>query len=131
MRLTKFNEETGKYELIKKAKTQEEFMAQRKAVIQRLGKFEDRAEWISVEDRLPEPETYVISAIFHEMPLREKKAGCKDYYRILICEMYQGMWKPFNCSYIDGDPLTKVTHWMPLPQPPKMKGADDEQRKAD
>jgi hypothetical protein len=43
MRLTKFNEETGKYELIKKAKTQEEFMAQRKAVIQRLGKFEDMA----------------------------------------------------------------------------------------
>lgn len=43
MRLTKFNEETGKYELIKKAKTQEEFMAQRKAVIQRLGELEDMA----------------------------------------------------------------------------------------
>lgn len=44
MRLTKFNEETGQYELIKKAKTQEEFIAQRKAVIQRLGELEDKIE---------------------------------------------------------------------------------------
>lgn len=40
-RLTKFNEETGKYEYKERAKTQEEFNAQRKAVIQRLGEFED------------------------------------------------------------------------------------------
>jgi hypothetical protein len=44
MRLTKFNPETGEYEYFEKAKTQEEFTAQRKAVIQRLGEFEDRAE---------------------------------------------------------------------------------------
>ena len=43
-RLTKFNEETGEYEYKERAKTQEEFNAQRKAVIQRLGEFEDRAE---------------------------------------------------------------------------------------
>lgn len=33
MRLTKYNAETGQYEYIEKAKTQEEFIAQRKAVI--------------------------------------------------------------------------------------------------
>lgn len=44
MRLTKRNPETGQYEYIEKAKTQEEFNAQRKAVIQRLGEYEDRAE---------------------------------------------------------------------------------------
>jgi DNA-directed RNA polymerase subunit RPC12/RpoP len=44
MRLTKFNPETGEYEYVEKAKTQEGFMAQRKAAIQRLGEFEDRAE---------------------------------------------------------------------------------------
>lgn len=43
-RLTKFNEETGKYEYKERAKTQEEFNAQRKAVIQRLGEFEDKQE---------------------------------------------------------------------------------------
>ena len=40
-RLTKFNAETGEYEYRERAKTQEEFIAQRKAVIQRLGEFED------------------------------------------------------------------------------------------
>lgn len=44
MRLTKFNTETNEYEYKERAKTQEEFNAQRKAVIQRLGEFEDRAE---------------------------------------------------------------------------------------
>lgn len=43
-RLTKFNAETGQYEYKKPAKTQEEFNAQRKAVIQRLGEFEDMAD---------------------------------------------------------------------------------------
>ena len=43
-RLTKFNEETGRYEFHEVAKTQEEFNAQRKAVIQRLGEFEDMAD---------------------------------------------------------------------------------------
>ena len=43
-RLTKFNEETGEYEYRERAKTQEEFIAQRKAVIQRLGEYEDMAE---------------------------------------------------------------------------------------
>lgn len=41
-RLTKFNEETGEYEYRDRAKTQAEFNAQRKAVIQRLGEFEDK-----------------------------------------------------------------------------------------
>lgn len=43
-RLTKFNEETGEYEYRERAKTQEEFNAQRKAVIQRLGEAEDLIE---------------------------------------------------------------------------------------
>lgn len=43
MRLTKRNPETGLYEYIEKAKTQEEFIAQRKAVIQKLGELEDMA----------------------------------------------------------------------------------------
>ena len=43
-RLTKYNFETAQYEFHEVAKTQAEFNAQRKAVIQRLGEFEDRAE---------------------------------------------------------------------------------------
>lgn len=54
MRLTKFNPETGQYEYKEPAKTQEEFIAQRKAVIQRLGEFEDRAEgeWVIIDSDL-------------------------------------------------------------------------------
>lgn len=44
MRLTKFNPETGQYEYKEKAKTLAEFRAQRKAVIQKLGKYEDKAQ---------------------------------------------------------------------------------------
>ena len=41
MRLTKHNPETGLYEYKEKAKTQAEYNEQRKAVIQKLGEYED------------------------------------------------------------------------------------------
>lgn len=44
MRLTRFNPETGQYEYIEKAKTLDEFKAQRKAAIQRLGELEDKGD---------------------------------------------------------------------------------------
>lgn len=48
MRLTKFNPETGRYEYKENAKTQEEYAAQRKAVIQKLGEYEDKASTADV-----------------------------------------------------------------------------------
>lgn len=110
MRLTKFNPETGQYEYIEKAKTQAEFVAQRKAVIQRLGEFEDRAEgrWI----------------------VTDADDG--------ICEDYEGFIE-FKCSKCDcafgfengqydwyyGDPIT----WKSCPMcGALMKGENDEQR---
>lgn len=48
MRLTKYNPETGEYEYIEKAKTLDEYRAQRKAAIQRLGEFEDVIETCSM-----------------------------------------------------------------------------------
>lgn len=52
MRLTKRNPETGLYEYVEKAKTQAEYNEQRKAVIQKLGEYEDRAEgqWVGEGD---------------------------------------------------------------------------------
>lgn len=114
MRLTRLNPETGEYECTTKAKTLAEFRAQRKAVIQRLGEFEENAEWISVEDRLPDKEgKYLISTI-------------NGY----VTFGYFG-------DYGDGSPkfeknlrfdYRNVIYWMPLPEVPKMKGADDEPR---
>lgn len=49
MRLTKFNHETNQYEYIEKAKTQAEYNEQRKAVIQKLGEYEDKASEVASE----------------------------------------------------------------------------------
>ena len=62
-------------------------------------------EWISVDDRLPEEK---VNCIVHY-----KHAYCDndDYWEIGIC-FYDGDKFQLNSAY-------KVTHWMPLPEPPK------------
>ena len=62
-------------------------------------------EWISVDDRLPEEK---VDCIVHY-----KHAYCDndDYWAIGIC-FYDGEKFRIDLSY-------KVTHWMPLPLPPK------------
>ena len=62
-------------------------------------------EWISVDDRLPEEK---VNCIVHY-----KHAYCDndDYWAIGIC-FYDGEKFQLNSAY-------KVTHWMPLPEPPK------------
>lgn len=111
MRLTKKNHETGLYEYIEPAKTQAEFNEQRKAVIQRLGEYEDRAEgeWISVEERLPK----------------------NQLARVLVFLKTNDFTSPIGFNKIDTDRFVNgkwvrwgenVTHWMPLPYVPKMKG---------
>ena len=62
-------------------------------------------EWISVKDRLPEEK---VNCIVHY-----KHAYCDndDYWAIGIC-FYDGEKFRIDLAY-------KVTHWMPIPQPPK------------
>lgn len=62
-------------------------------------------EWISVDDRLP-----------------EEKADCIVYYQHAYCDN-DGYWAIGIC-FNDGEkfqlgPAYKVTHWMPMPEPPK------------
>ena len=62
-------------------------------------------EWISVDDRFP-----------------EEKANCIVYYQHAYCDN-DGYWAIGIC-FNDGEkfqinPAYKVTHWMPMPQPPK------------
>ena len=57
-------------------------------------------EWISVKDRLPEKDEIVII--------------CTDKNFIYAGELIGDTW------FLDNDSWTAtVTHWMPLPQPPK------------
>ena len=62
-------------------------------------------EWISVDERLPEEKVNCI--VYY------KQAYCDndDYWAIGIC-FYNGEKFQMDWSY-------KVTHWMPLPKPPK------------
>lgn len=63
-------------------------------------------EWISVEDRLPESvrgiDVLVYRPFAHEMPANDANVTIKRYS---ISLGFSG------CH--------KVTHWMPLPEPPK------------
>ena len=62
-------------------------------------------EWISVKERLPQEK---VNCIVHY-----KHAYCDndDYWAIGMC-FYDGERFQFDRAY-------KVTHWMPMPQPPK------------
>ena len=73
-------------------------------------------EWISVNDRLPEEDNNYIVTVCDE--------GCSDgegiWYStvVVVAEYYKGSW-----TWYDGGSEYSlediVTHWMPLPQPPK------------
>lgn len=106
MRLTKFNPETGQYEYIENAKTQEEFNAQRKAVIQKLGELEDRAEgeWKDVQ------RPYETSAGRKGSSPYRLCSVCKWEYPVVTVGQHLKKYKYCpNCGA-------------------RMKGADDEQR---
>ena len=71
--------------------------------------YRKRSKWISVDDRLPEESGEYLT--YHN-----------GYYMTLS---YSARHKMFNAS----DDIAKansaihtVTHWMPLPEPPEMKG---------
>lgn len=66
-----------------------------------------KQEWISVEERLPETTCECLAV---------GKSGCI----FLLC--YSSRYMAFNATDGDGEDRWKVndiTHWMPLPEPPK------------
>ena len=130
MRLTRFNPETGEYEYKEKAKTFDELVKQRKAAIQRLGELEENAEcrvqnaeWISVEERLPEPSVGCIVAAKVGNRMEIDFAERIAYYNLRTKERHYE-WEIMH-DWDEGEGC-EITHWIPLPEPPKMKGADDE-----
>lgn len=70
------------------------------------GGFRKQSGWISVEDRLP-----------------EEKVNCLVHYKHAYCDN-DGYWD-IGVSFYDGHEFHvglayKVTHWMPLPEAPKL-----------
>ena len=69
-----------------------------------------RAEWIRVEERLPEKSCEYL---------------CVSRTGVIYLMQYSHRYKAFNATDDeDGDrwKLGSITHWMPLPEPPNMKG---------
>lgn len=70
-----------------------------------------KQEWISVEDRLPERSGDYLT--YHE------HGNCGVIY-------YNADIKLWNVYYSDDvrNAIRSITHWMPLPEAPKMKGGE-------
>ena len=80
-----------------------------KYIIENAPTIEARAQWISVEDRLPEESGYYCVAI------KDATMSTKLYYGIR------------DKTWFGNDEEYEVTHWQPLPKPPKMDGEDGEE----
>jgi len=69
----------------------------------------DEREWISVEDRLPEPDQFCSGGATINVLLYEKDAGQYAGFKMGKC------W--FDCAA--DVQVTEPTHWQPLPPPPE------------
>ena len=69
-------------------------------------------EWISVTERLPENGEWVLCFM---------KDTCVGTFRVLQWNYIDWQWNDENEWFDEKD----VTHWMPLPEPPKMDGGAD------
>lgn len=61
-------------------------------------------KWISVDYKLPEKDGFYIVYMNGDI------WGCPDEWAATACGFYDGKWDE------DG---TTISHWMPLPEPPK------------
>lgn len=63
-----------------------------------------KQEWISVEERLPDRQGYFL--------ITDEAGG------VMVA-----LWMK-QLGWISNFSANKITHWMPLPEPPKMKGGE-------
>ena len=73
-------------------------------------------EWISVDDRLPDKDgCYIVTACDEGCPCDE---GIWYDTVVIEAEHYKGEWS-WNENGTEYDITDLVTHWQPMPQPPK------------
>ena len=76
-------------------------------------------EWISVEDRLPETKDPVLCYYLGKDGKHHYSVGYHERYGSYAEAWYVEI--EYNCA---GYGCERVTHWMPLPEPPKMDAED-------
>lgn len=64
--------------------------------------------WISVEDRLPEDAQNYIICVLEGDGTKHVTTGTYDWRYKMWSDEVGGIWEP-----------QRVTHWMPLPEPPR------------
>ena len=74
--------------------------------------YRKQSEWISVDERLPDKFGKYLTYI---------KSHYSSYVDILYYDSNQSAWYFFDNEWGDCE-VNDVTHWMPLPEAPKMKG---------
>lgn len=75
--------------------------------------------WIKIEDRLPDKDgNYIVYAQDENSPHDE---GIWYENIVILAEYAFGEWT-WDENGIEWDISGIVTHWMPLPEPPRMEG---------
>lgn len=69
--------------------------------------------WISVEDELPRDDEFYLCVVGGDIEVLFYNEGLEEFY-----EFYVTKEEHLSCD----DLTQRVTHWMPLPQPPKKGG---------
>jgi hypothetical protein len=80
-----------------------------KALYQKGYRKQSEGEWISVYDRLPEAGKLVLCIW--------ERGDDKQNYGF-------GRYQAHDVWYVSNEGMPCVTNWMPLPEPPKMKGGE-------
>lgn len=80
--------------------------------------YRKQSEWISVEERMPEECKAVLCFAGNKIVLAfmEKTEDCGEYVPVF--------WDLVAYDRDDTYDEVCATHWMPLPEPPKMKGGE-------
>jgi hypothetical protein len=86
--------------------------------------YHKQSKWISVEERLPEPNVGCIVAAKVGNRMVTDFAERVAYYNLRTQETTYA-WEIMH-DWDEGEGC-EITHWMPLPEAPKMKGENDEQ----
>jgi hypothetical protein len=74
------------------------------SIIQSFCKLEDLPEWISVKDRLPEHEGFVLTV--------RKGIVTMSYYDLILSKAFKDSTRGF-------EDFDEISYWQPLPSPPK------------
>ena len=80
------------------------------------------AEWISVKDRLPSREGLMDEENEYVLVSLRWTDGCQT---VSICGYGKDEWSKWDGFGFTGNDYKHITHWMPLPEPPKEDKTDE------